>query len=100
MDVYRGNVCGNRNEDAEVKKMRTLNWLDWTAFVLVIVGALNWGLVGLFDYNLVTVMFGVGTVSNVIFTIVGLAGLYTIYSLYKAGQAISAPAEEHLRKVA
>lgn len=80
---------------------RTLDWLDWVAFVLVIAGALNWGLVGLFTYNLVDAIFGAGsTITNVIYTIVGLSGLYIIYSLYKIGQAAEVPAEERMRKVA
>jgi uncharacterized protein len=48
----------------------------WLA--LVVVGALNWGLVGLFDFNLVTEIFGTGTVVDVIYTIVGIAGLMMV----------------------
>jgi uncharacterized membrane protein YuzA (DUF378 family) len=60
--------------------MRGLNTVDWVAIVLVIVGAINWGLVGLFDFNLVDSIFGAGSaLSRIIYTLVGLAGLYTIY---------------------
>jgi uncharacterized membrane protein YuzA (DUF378 family) len=45
----------------------------WLA--LVVVGALNWLLVGLFEWNLVTEIFGTGTVTDVIYVIVGLAGV-------------------------
>lgn len=63
-----------------------MNWIDVTALVLVIVGALNWGLVGLFDYNLVSELFGVDTaVTNAIYVIVAVAGLWTIWTLVKAG---------------
>ena len=48
----------------------------WLA--LVIVGALNWGLVGLFEFNLVEEIFGAGTVVDVIYAIVGLAGLMMV----------------------
>lgn len=56
------------------------NAIDWIALVLVIVGGLNWGLVGLFNFNLVSTLFGVmSVVSRVVYSLVGLAALYTIY---------------------
>jgi uncharacterized membrane protein YuzA (DUF378 family) len=42
---------------------------------LVVIGALNWGLVGLFDVNVVEEIFGTGTVADVVYVIVGIAGL-------------------------
>ncbi|MEM4239850.1 MAG: DUF378 domain-containing protein [Candidatus Woesearchaeota archaeon] len=59
------------------------NAVDWIALVLVIIGAINWGLVGLFDLNLVTAIFGSGTVANIVYDLVGLAGLWTIYLVSK-----------------
>ena len=53
------------------------------AFILVIIGAINWGSIGLFRLDLVGSIFG-GTyamISRIIFTIVGIAGLYSIYTL-------------------
>ena len=55
-----------------IKRLEPL-WL-----ALVVVGALNWGLVGLFDWNLVTEIFGTGTVTDVIYVIVGFAGLMMV----------------------
>ena len=52
--------------------------------VLVIIGALNWGTIGLFNLDFVGNLFG-GTysmISKSIFTLVGLAGLYSIYTLF------------------
>jgi hypothetical protein len=47
------------------------------AIILVIVGALNWGLVGLFGFNLVSAIFGAMTVlSRLIYILVGIAGVY------------------------
>jgi uncharacterized membrane protein YuzA (DUF378 family) len=43
--------------------------------VLVILGALNWGIVGLFDTNVVEEILGSGTAADVVYVIVGLAGL-------------------------
>jgi len=62
--------------------MRT--WLDWVAFILVIVGAVNWGLVGLFSLDLVEAIFGsVAWLATIVYVLVGLAGLYLIYYLFK-----------------
>ncbi len=54
--------------------------MDTTALVLVIVGALNWGLIGLFNFDLVAAIFGGQTslISRIVYTLVGLAGLYSI----------------------
>jgi len=63
----------------------TLNWLDWVCLILVIIGALNWGLVGFLGFDLIGTIFG-GTFSTgarVIFAIVGLAGLWSIYTFWK-----------------
>lgn len=56
--------------------MRTINII---ALILILIGALNWGLVGFFDYNLVDVIFGEGSVvARVVYALVGVAGLYKI----------------------
>lgn len=53
-----------------------MNILAW---ILVIIGAINWGLVGFFNWNLVDAIFGVGSVvSRIIYAVVGLAGLWSI----------------------
>jgi len=61
-----------------------MNALDKLAMLLLIIGGLNWGLVGWLDYNLVDKIFGVGsTMSRVIYAIVGMASLYGILSMAK-----------------
>ncbi len=60
--------------------MRTSEAIYWIALILVVIGGLNWGLVGLFNYNLVQAIFGTGTVSSVIYVLVGLSALYMIFS--------------------
>ena len=52
--------------------------LDVVAAGLVIVGALNWGLVGVAKFNLVTALFGNTILSSIVFTLVGLAGVYQL----------------------
>jgi len=44
----------------------------------MIVGAINWGLIGLFKFNLVEKIFGRGKITRLIYTLVGISGLYTL----------------------
>lgn len=55
--------------------------LKWVAVILIIVGALNWGLVGAFHVNAVEMLFGAGMVTRVIYIAVGLAGLFKIFMI-------------------
>lgn len=59
--------------------MMKMNPMDWIVMILIIVGGLNWGLVGFFDYNLVSSIFGDGsTLSKVVYDLVGLAALWSL----------------------
>ena len=54
-------------------------FFDYCCLVLVLIGAINWGLVGFFKFDLVKAIFGNMTVvSRIIYAIIGLAGLYLI----------------------
>ena len=58
---------------------RKLSGITWAAIALVVIGALNWGLVGLFNYDLVAAIFGHFTaLSRIIYTLVAIAGLYLV----------------------
>lgn len=61
-----------------------MNTLNKIALVFVIIGALNWGLIGLFDFNLVAFLFDNISVviSRIIYSIVGLAGIISIAALF------------------
>lgn len=61
-------------------KMR-MSTIDWAAWVLVVVGALNWGLIGVADINLLTSVLGAGAAgfTQVLYILVGLAGLYQLW---------------------
>ena len=60
--------------------MRALNT---TRLVLLIVGGLNWGLVGFFNYNLVDGLFGAGSfLARLVYAIVGLAALWGLFALF------------------
>ncbi len=51
--------------------------LDYTLLALVIIGAINWGLIGLFRFNLVSFLFGdMSWISRIVYGIVGIGGLY------------------------
>ncbi len=56
-----------------------MKWVHVVAYLLVVIGALNWGLVGLLKLNVVESIFGMGTLTNLVYDLVGLAGLYVIY---------------------
>jgi uncharacterized membrane protein YuzA (DUF378 family) len=60
--------------------MAEKNTLDWIALVLVIMGGLNWGLVGLFQFDLVKAILGsIPVLQNIVYVLVGLAAAYLIY---------------------
>lgn len=56
--------------------------LDQIAFLLLLIGGINWGLVGAFNYNLVSTFLGdASTVTRVIYGLVGLCALYNAYKM-------------------
>ena len=67
--------------------LRRFNAIDWIAMTLLIVGGLNWGLVGLADFNLVAAIFGEGSAfSRLVYILVGLAALFCLYTATKMGR--------------
>ncbi len=57
--------------------------LQKICLLLTIIGAIVWGLIGIFDFNLVATIFGDGTtLSRIIYSLVGIAGLINIYLLF------------------
>jgi uncharacterized membrane protein YuzA (DUF378 family) len=63
--------------------MEYMKRLEPLWLVLLIIGALNWLMVGLFDTNVVTEVFGSGTASDVVYVIVGVAGLAMLPRLFE-----------------
>ena len=63
--------------------MEKMNGLTWLAMILVIVGALNWGLVGFFQFDLVAALFGgmSSLISRVVYSLVGLSSIVVIGKL-------------------
>ncbi|MPN32308.1 hypothetical protein SDC9_179786 [bioreactor metagenome] len=66
--------------------------MDKFALILVIIGALNWGSIGIFGFDIVGTLFGgqTSTVSRIVFTLVGLAGIWCISLLFD-------PEERHVK---
>lgn len=59
--------------------------MDKLSLILIIIGAINWGSIGLFGFDIVGAVFGgqLSLISRIIFTIVGLAGLWAITLLFR-----------------
>lgn len=59
-----------------------MNVIQKIALVFTIIGAINWGLIGLFNFNLVETLFGASMLSAIIYMIVGIAGIINIMLLF------------------
>lgn len=64
--------------------------MDTIALILSIIGSINWGLVGIFQFDLVAWLFGGQSAlfSRIIYTLVGLAGLWCITLLFRKGKSM------------
>ncbi|KGX89529.1 hypothetical protein N781_07505 [Pontibacillus halophilus JSM 076056 = DSM 19796] len=75
--------------------------LQRVALLLTIIGAINWGLIGLFQFDLVAALFGGGEQSGafarVIYTLVGISGLVVISLLFKPSEEMSDAAEPEVK---
>jgi uncharacterized membrane protein YuzA (DUF378 family) len=58
--------------------MEMIRRLEPVALVVMVLGALNWGMVGLFDTNVISDVFGGGTLTDIVYVVVGVAGLVCI----------------------
>jgi uncharacterized protein len=53
--------------------------LDWIALVILFIGGLNWGLIGLFHFDIITAIFGdYSPISRILYIIIGLAAIYVL----------------------
>lgn len=60
-----------------------MKYIKYTAYALTLIGALNWGLVGLFGFNLVAQIFGDMTImSRIIYSLVGFSAIVSAYFMY------------------
>lgn len=74
---------GQSGAESGVREVLTparLNTLDWVALVLLVIGGLNWGLLGLFGIDVVARLLGdMTTASRALYVLVGVAAVYAIY---------------------
>lgn len=67
--------------------MKNLSTLDWIALILVLIGGLNWGLIGLFNFNLVATILGdMSLLSRIIYGVVGISTVYVAAIAMKLGK--------------
>ena len=59
-----------------------MNVPDITTKILASVGAINWGLIALFDFNLVFALFGLSVISKIVYMLVGVSGIYQLISAF------------------
>jgi uncharacterized membrane protein YuzA (DUF378 family) len=65
-----------------------LNALDWIALVLLVIGGLNWGLIGAFGVDLVATLLGTGSLlARLVYLLVGLSALYGLVLMVRLGRA-------------
>lgn len=79
----RRHILDRRIHNGALHKSK-MNALDWIAMVLLIVGGLNWGVVGLINYDVVAALFGTqSALSRIVYVLVGLSALYSVYTSSK-----------------
>lgn len=60
--------------------LEKLNGLDWLALIFVLIGGVNWGLIGMLNFNLVETVLGAGSVfAHIVYLCVGVASVYLFF---------------------
>ncbi|MGF6272834.1 uncharacterized membrane protein YuzA (DUF378 family) [Massilia sp. UYP11] len=74
----------DRRVHVHARERSAMSAVDYIAMALLIIGGLNWAMVGLFDVDMVATLFGPGTpATRIVYVVVGLAALYSIYTTAK-----------------
>lgn len=60
--------------------------LDVLVAILVCVGAINWGLIGVFNFNLVDFIFGKTIIDKIVYIVIGLSGIYQAFFWKRIGE--------------
>lgn len=69
--------------------------LQKVLLVITIIGAINWGLIGILDFDLVAMLFGANTLfTNIIYTLVGICGLFNIGILFNHIEDVKRPVKD------
>lgn len=65
--------------ESHTERSKIMKALDYTVLTIVLIGAINWGLIGFFDFDLVSTLFGqMSILTRIIYAVVGIGGLYAI----------------------
>ena len=72
-----------------LKGDKVMKNLEFLAFILLLIGGINWGLVGAFNYNVVQTLLGDGTMARVVYGLVGVCALYEAFRYFKGKTATS-----------
>ena len=82
----------------ENEKEAFMNFLKYTAYALVLIGALNWGLVGFFGYDLVASIFGdMSLVSRIIYALVGVSAIITALTMHHCERVVERNCDDYGR---
>ncbi len=83
--MNKGDTYGENISMKKSYARKGINMLDRIALILVIIGALNWGSIGLFSFDIVAWICGgqASVISRIIYTVVGLCGLWCISLLFR-----------------
>ena len=72
-----------RNNKSEPKRRKIMKYLRYLALTLVLIGALNWGLVGFFKFDLIAYLFGdMSLMSRILYALVGISAIIASGSIY------------------
>lgn len=81
--MYKKEKTAYNKTEIIKKERKNMKIIDTIALVLIIIGALNWGLIGIFNFNLVEAIFGgFSVISRIIYILVGISGLWGIKLIF------------------
>jgi uncharacterized membrane protein YuzA (DUF378 family) len=61
--------------------MKKIGFLGWLCQLIVVIAGIDWGLIGIFRFDLVTKVFGVGDIVRIVYIVVGVAAVYLLLDL-------------------
>lgn len=78
--VERRHIPDRRTDTTHTSDRHHMKAAEWIPMLLLAIGGLNWGLVGLFNFDLVAYLFGeMSAISRAVYVVVGLSALYSLY---------------------
>lgn len=76
--------------------MKNFSAFDWIAIIVLAVGGLNWGMIGAFNIDLVSSLFGeMTTLTRVVYALVGLSAVYTLFATLLAATPVTSNRVAH-----